>query len=259
VAACPKAPSAKKHGACGKSEGREWIGLTSPSKEKSIQRKPCSGRLHLEKGWKLRKSFTSQTEANRWLKAGKDESPSDSNSSSLSSEPDSSSSDSDSLTDEHGKQTKRKKKKKKKKKDKCKTSYCGLDPTVGDSKQIHDVKLTDAMIDKDLTPGEDVSRKEWGAILKSAVNMTALPGMCSASSTTSDEVQGVTEAATLTLATLAGKRAQLHDSQWKTTHKNLIGNVRKASDLFKMLKNIADSKDAAFKQQDDNIRTFLHL
>jgi hypothetical protein len=86
------------------------------------------------------------------------------------------------------------------------------------------------------------------------------PGMFSSSSNMMyNEVQGVTgEAATSMLATISGKRAQLHDTQWKTMRKNSLGLAKKETDLFKLIEAVDDSSVPAFDQQDCKIRSFMY-
>ena len=67
-------------------------------------------------------------------------------------------------------------------------------------------------IDKTLAPA-GLSSKDRVSLVETAVAVTSLPGMLSATQAqVYDEVQGVTEAATSMLATLSGKRTQLHDT-----------------------------------------------
>jgi hypothetical protein len=82
-------------------------------------------------------------------------------------------------------------------------------------------------------PIKDGEVLEHSIIVERAVNVMALPGMFSSSSTISDEVQEVTEAAKSTFVATTGKQAELQDTQWKTSHKNYIGNIKKQEDLGK--------------------------
>jgi hypothetical protein len=82
--------------------------------------------------------------------------------------------------------------------------------------------------------------------------------MFSASSLASDEVQGVTEAATSMLATILGKRAQLHDSQWKVRRKNSLGNVTTDTDLLALLESVEEAWGPANEQQASKLRSFLY-
>jgi hypothetical protein len=84
------------------------------------------------------------------------------------------------------------------------------------------------------SPNEEVEEecltsKEWRILWKqTAVNVMVLPGMFLSDWTISDEVQGVTEAATSMLTTIAGNQVQLQDIQWETSHKNSIWHYQEA-------------------------------
>ena len=96
-----KAPPTKKHGPRGRSDGPKWIGLTSPSgRDRSIRKEAKDGRLTLEKGWKLRKYFPSQSDTRQW--SNTDGGPTDSDpSSSFDSDDSPGSSSSSEDTDQH--------------------------------------------------------------------------------------------------------------------------------------------------------------
>jgi hypothetical protein len=112
-------------------------------------------------------------------------------------------------------------------------------------------------IDSALAP-LGLARKDRTPLVDAAVDVAALPGMFLAThSQMYDEVQGVTEAATTMLATISGKRAQLHDAQWKTQRKNSLGSVRKEADLMALIESVEESSTPAFEQQDSRIRMFL--
>jgi hypothetical protein len=84
------------------------------------------------------------------------------------------------------------------------------------------------------SPNEEVEEecltsKEWRILWKqTAVNVMVLPGMFLSDWTISDEVQGVTEAATSMLTTISGNQVQLQDTQWETSHKNSIWHYQEA-------------------------------
>ena len=52
------------------------------------------------------------------------------------------------------------------------------------------------------------------------------------------------------LATLSGKGAQLHDTQYKTRRKNSLGLAIKETDLFALIEAVEESSIPAFDQQD---------
>jgi hypothetical protein len=136
--------------------------------------------------------------------------------------------------------------------------YHGADPSTGNDKMIHNFKVTGTGIGKALAPGGVVA-KDRVSIVEAGVDVAALPGMFSATgSQMSEEVQGVTKAANSMLATLSGKRAQLHDIQWKTLRKNSLGAVKKETDLFTLLEAAEDLSVPVFKEQDSRIRMFMY-
>ena len=230
----------------------EWLGLIDPRGDRVI-RQEARGGATLERGWRLKKYFKDRSTARLWLSPSgiSDSDPSSSSSSSAS---ESSSSSSSSATNPK----RSSKKKKKKKKEKKLSSYRGTDSSTGDDKRIHGFEVSGIDIDKALAPA-GLSTKDGSSIVEAALDVAASPGVFSAThSQLHDEVQGVTEAATTMLATLAGKRAQLHDTQWKTQRKNSLGSVKKASDLFTLLEAVEEASAPAFEQQDSRIRSFLY-
>jgi hypothetical protein len=245
----------KKHGAPSRRDGPEWVGLLTPRGERVIRKEAKDGKTTLSKGWKLKNYFSNKKEARVWLNSK--ENPSDSEPSSSDSE--GTVSDSSSGPDRVSKLAKRTQRKRKKKKDQERaSSYRGSDPSTEDSKRIHGLEIDDPEIDKLLAP-EDLKRSDRGAFIEAAVDVTALPGMFSTGSqTTYDEVQGVTEAATSMLATMSGKRAQLHDTQWKTMRKNTLGTITKQKQFFSLIETIEDSSEPAFEQQDSKIRLLMY-
>jgi hypothetical protein len=208
--------------------------------------------LALKAGWKFKKYFSTRSEARSWLAAGTDPSDSNPSSSSDSEKNNSSSSSSSGPHCHHSKHSSKSRKNHKKR-----PSYRETDPSTGNDKQIHEFEITDTKIDK-LAP-DNLTTKERASIVEAVVDATALPGMFSSSSDTMyNEVQGVTEAATSMLATILGKRDQLHDTQWKTMRKNPLGLTKKETDLFELIKAVDDSSVPAFDQQDSKIRSFMY-
>jgi hypothetical protein len=97
---------------------------------------------------------------------------------------------------------------------------------TGDDKIIHEFEITKTKIDKALAP-DDLTNKEWVSVVEAAVDVTALPGMFSFSSDMMhNEVQGITKAVMSMMATISGKRAQLHDTQWTTMRNNSLGLIK---------------------------------
>ena len=258
---------AKRHGKA-KQAAREWLGLLDPRGHRVIRLEGRGGTT-LDSGWRLMKYFPDRDSARLWLSPKGGVSPSDSSSSTSSSDSEDSSSSSSSssfLTPSSAKSRRsqrpkkkrtQKKKKKKKKEKKGDSSFRGTDSSTGDEKRIHGFEVSGVEIDKALAPA-GLSSKDRVSLVETAVDVTSLPGMLSTTQAqVYDEVQGVTEAATSMLATLSGKRAQLHDTQWKTRRKNSLGSVTKETDLFALIEAVEESSIPAFDQQDSRIRQFL--
>jgi hypothetical protein len=238
--------------------------LTRPNGQKEAK----DGSLALKPGWKVLKYFSDQASGRRWLWPVGDSSGPSSSSSSDSDESSSSSWSSSLSSSENNWMapasfkksqrlsqkkhwTKKKKKKKEPKKKKStgrKSSYRGTDPSTGDDKRIHGFEVAGVKIDKALAP-PDLAARDRISLVETAVDDAALPGMISASSLALDEVQGVTEAATSMLATILGKRAQLHNSQWKVMRKNSLGNVKTDTDLLALLESVEETWVPANEQQ----------
>jgi hypothetical protein len=63
-------------------------------------------------------------------------------------------------------------------------------------------------------------------------------------------------AATL-IATVIGKRAQIHNSLWKSQKRHLLGQVRSIEGLFKSVKSVAKLEESAFEQQENALQVFM--
>jgi hypothetical protein len=252
----------------------EWVGLHNPVGQRILQKESKDGSFALKPGWKVLKYFSDQASGRRWLRPVGDSSGPSSSSSSDSDESSSSSSSSSSsdtnwlapaavkknqrlAQKKHSTKQKKKKGSKKKKSTGRKSSYRGTDPSTGDEKRIHGFEVDGVKMDKALAP-PDLAARDRISLVETAVDVAALPGMFSASSLASDEVQGVTEAATSMLATISGKRAQLHDSQWKVRRKNSLGNVKTDTDLLALLESVEEAWVPANEQQASKLRSFLY-
>jgi hypothetical protein len=262
---------AKRHGKV-KHAALEWMGLIDPQGNRHVRQEARLG-TSLGRGWRVKRCFPDKSAARLWLLpsgvSGSDSDPSSSSSSSSSESSDVSSSSSSSARapasakPSRAHRSKKKKKKKKEKKGKKtgttsgSSSYRGTDSSIGDDKKIHGFDVSGMEIDSALAP-LGLARKDRTPLVDAAVDVAALPGVFSAThSQMCDEVQGVTEAATTMLATISGKRAQLHDAQWKTQRKNSLGSVRKEADLMALIESVEESSTPAFEQQDSRIRMFL--
>jgi hypothetical protein len=212
----------------------------------------------------VKKFFPDQSTARLWLSPRGVSGSDPSSSSSESSEESSSLSALSSAKVRSCTQRSKKKKKKKKKYKKYKkketsrrSSYRGTDSSIGDDKRIHGFEVSGIEINEALTPA-GLAKKDRSSLVEAAVDVAELPGMFLAThSQMCDEVQGVTEAATTMLATLSGKRAQLHDTQWKTQRKNSLGSIKKETDLWALIEAVDEASDPAFDQQESRIRMFL--
>jgi hypothetical protein len=72
-----------------------------------------------------------------------------------------------------------------------------------------------------------------------------------------DKAQRTTEMAATLLSTVIGKRAQIHDSLWKTLKRHAMGQVKDIKSLFKFVKCVSKSFEPAFKQQENALQVFM--
>jgi hypothetical protein len=195
--------------------------------------------------------------------------PSPPSSSSSSSEDSSDSSSSDSSSQESRRRKQRSSKKKKKtnrhprkgRKSRRQTNFLGNDPSVGNRKKVHDLPVNGKGIDKAAGP-LDMRSKDSGELWNAAVDVTALPGMfmnigSSGGGELYDEAQRTTEMAATLISTVIGKRAQIHDSLWKTLKRHAMGQVKTMEGLFKFVKCVSKSERPAFEQQENALQVFM--
>jgi hypothetical protein len=189
---------------------------------------------------------------------------------SSSSKDSSSSSDSDSSTDsEKSKRSKRKDRRKEKqrlarglKSPKGQTNFTSSDPSVGDGKRIFDLSINGAEVDKAAGP-TDMRRKDATELYIAAVDVTSLPGMFSSGTGRGgleelyEEAQRTTQFAATLLPTAIGKRAQVHDSLWKTTKRHSMGVIKSMETLFSFVKSVGKAEKPAFEQQENAIQVFM--
>jgi uncharacterized membrane protein YgcG len=161
----------------------------------------------------------------------------------------------------HGKKKKASRKTKRKSKEELETkTFFGNDPSVGNRKRVHDLPINGKEIDKAAGPPE-MRSKDSSELWNAAVDVTALPGMFisigSGGGDIDDEAQRTTEMAATLIATVIGKRAQIHDSLWKTQKRHSLGQVRNMESLFKFVKSVAKSEESAFEQQENALQVFM--
>ncbi len=93
-------------------------------------------------------------------------------------------------------------------------------------------------IDASAGPTE-MRTRDSGELFDAAVDGTSLPGMFSHGSTGNDEsydeAQRTTALAASLLSTAIGKKAQLHDSLWKTPQRHAPGQIKGSATLFKFV------------------------
>jgi hypothetical protein len=63
-------------------------------------------------------------------------------------------------------------------------------------------------------------------------------------------------AATL-LSTAIGRKAQIHDSLWKTAKRHSMGTIKSIDTLFKFVKSVGKAEKSAFEQQENAIQVFM--
>jgi hypothetical protein len=241
------------------SDDDDSSGNNSPP-PKSVSRKS-------KKGKKGRRS-TKTKEGRRGHAPRRSRAPSPPSSSSSSSEDFSSdSSSSDSSQERHRKKRNSKKKKKTSRHPKRKgekrherPTFLGNDPSEGNRKKVHDLPVNGKAIDKAAGP-LDMRSKDSGELWNAAVDVTALPGMFtnigSGGGDSYDEAQRTTEMAATLISTVIGKRAQIHDSLWKTLKRHAMGQVKNMESLFKFVKYVGKSERPAFEQQENALQVFM--
>jgi hypothetical protein len=59
------------------------------------------------------------------------------------------------------------------------------------------------------------------------------------------------------IATFNGKRAQIHDSLWKTQKRHSLGQLKNMESLFKFVKRVAMLEESDFEQQENALQVFM--
>jgi hypothetical protein len=184
---------------------------------------------------------------------------------SSSEDPSSSSSDSDSsLASKARREKRRRDKKKKVRKQKGKSEpqerFTGSDPSVGDKKRIFGLSINGREIDATAGP-PNMRDKDATELYCTAVDVTSLPGMFGSIGVGADELydeaQRTTEMAATLLSTAIGRKAQIHDSLWKTAKRHSMGTIKSVETLFKFVKCVGKAEKAAFEQQENAIQVFM--
>jgi hypothetical protein len=100
-------------------------------------------------------------------------------------------------------------------------------------------------------------------LYSAAVDVTSLPGMFNSgtgrggSEELYEEAQRTTRFAATLLSTVIGKRAQVHDSLWKTTKRHSMGIIKSMESLFSFVKSVGKAEKPAFEQQENAIQVFM--
>jgi hypothetical protein len=177
----------------------------------------------------------------------------------------SSSSESDSSEDseerrKHRRQSKKANRKRAKGKLKPQEKFTGSDPSVGDKKRIFGLSINGREIDASAGP-PNMRDKDAAELYCAAVDVTSLPGMFGSSGVGADELydkaQRTTEMAATLLSTAIGKKAQIHDSLWKTAKRHSMGTIKSVEILFKFVKGVGKAEKPAFEQQENAIQVFM--
>ena len=93
----------------------------------------------------------------------------------------------------------------------------GKDPSVGEPTKLFGMSTKERNFSSTLTP-DGLRKKDVDGLIESALDVTALPGMCLFcidNAESFDASQGMSEMTTQSLAVALGRKAQLHDVQWK--------------------------------------------
>jgi hypothetical protein len=139
--------------------------------------------------------------------------------------------------------------------------FFGNDPLVGNCKWVHDLPINGKEIDKAAGP-PDMRSKDSAKLWNVAVDVTALPGMfinirSGGGDNIDDKAQQTTKMAATLIATVIGKRAQIHDSLWKTQKRHSLGQVKSMEGLFKFVESVAKSEESTFEQQENALQVFM--
>lgn len=134
----------------------------------------------------------------------------------------------------------------------------GEDKSTGNKDLIHGMSIHGVEVDGALGP-EDMRQRDAEELYNAAMDVTSLPGMCSlvGSVHLSEDMQGATEMAATLLSTAIGKRAQIHDSLWKTQKRHALGQVKDEKTLLGFVKSVADARRPAWEQQEHALQVFL--
>jgi hypothetical protein len=235
------------------------------SSDDSLEPKGRQSRKDRKKKKKKKPSKSSKNAKSKDHSRYRDPSPSFSSSSSDPSDSDSDSTDSSS---DGARQHRHNRKKKASRKAKRKSTrpqkekkFFGNDLSVGNRKRVHDLPINGKEIDKAAGP-PDMRSKDSAELWNAAVDVTALPGMfinigSGGGDNIDEEAQRTTEMAATLIATVIGKRAQIHDSLWKTQKQHALGQVKNMEGLFKFVKSVAKSEESAFEQQENALQVFM--
>ena len=252
-------PTRSKHG-CHRAKTSApppvWFGLRKQHQKKVVQK--LSGR-HTHSGWKLAETFTTEAKALAWISTTTDSDISPSSDSS-NSDRDGSFTDEDKCNSESDDTPTRHRHTPVPSKPTARSRHNGKDPSIGKPDMISGHQIKDPSFRKALAP-DDMRRKDVDGLLETTVDVTALPGVCSHCLNNEieffDEVQGMTDMATAMLATNLGKKAQLHDVQWKQPRKVALAKAKTRRYIQSLLEEVREAESPAFELQEDNIRAYL--
>lgn len=134
----------------------------------------------------------------------------------------------------------------------------GEDKSTGDKDLIYGMSIHGTEIDAALGP-EDMRRRDTDELYNAAMDVTSLPGMFGSVGGVqfSDDMQGATEMAATLLSTAIGRKAQIHDSLWKTQKRHALGQVKDVKSLFSFAKSVSDARRPATDQQEHALQVFL--
>jgi hypothetical protein len=108
---------------------------------------------------------------------------------------------------------------------------------------------------------EDMRPRDTIELYNMAVDVTSLPGMFNVGNSGGndqyDEAQRTTEMAATLLSTAIGKKAQIHDSLWKTLKRHAFRQVKSSDDLFKFVNAVSKAESPSYEQQENVISHFM--
>jgi hypothetical protein len=135
-----------------------------------------------------------------------------------------------------------------------------VDVSKGQKNYVFEKDVTGTAIDKVIGP-EGLSAKDADQLYNLAVDVASLPGMyISRQDNNVDEdaeATRTTQMAATLLATAINKRAQIHDSLWKTRSRHGLKDVKDEASFFELVQSVGKAEKHAFEHQEICLRGLL--